>query len=222
METTPTPNSNSNNLIDKPDELVSQRNAQMHISNQNVIQVPQVELQPNQQQKKCLHHRIFDTRVGSSMSEQVAAFTSALIQQANQQNQSLPAQSQLQRPFTTLQSQQQQQQSNSQPHRISHNQTHLYQQPIQQTLTNNTANFTAGVNNPTNNGQTSSLTNATTIHNQNGLVQQMSATLLAERYLLLDLVDGSTLYKCIDVKSREELVCKVKQIKFLYVFIFFL
>lgn len=209
METTPTPNSNSNNLVDKPDELVSQRNAQMHISNHNVIQVPQVELQPNQQQKKCLHHRIFDTRAGNSMSEPVAAFTSTLFQQANQQNQSLPAQSQLQS--------QQQQQSNLQPHRILHHQTHLYQQPIQQTLTNTSANFIADVNNPTNNGQTSSLANATNIHNQNGLVQQMSATLLAERYLLLDLVEGSTLYKCIDVKSREELVCKVKQINLLFV-----
>lgn len=209
METTQTPDSNSTNLIDKPDELVSQRNAQMHILNQNVIHVPQVELQPNQQQKKCLHHRIFDTRAGNGMSEQVAAFTSALIQQANQQNQSQPAQSQLQRAFTSLQSQQQQQQSNSQPHRILHHQTHLYQQPIQQTPTNNTAHFIVGVNNPINNGQTASLANATTIHNQNGLVQQMSAALLAERYLLLDLVEGSTLYKCIDVKSREELVCKV-------------
>lgn len=214
METAPTPNSNSNNLIDKPDELVSQRNAQMHMSNQNVIQVPQVELQANQQQKKCLHHRIFDTRIGNSMSEQVAAFTSALIQQANQ-----PAQSQLQQSFTTLQSQQQQQ-SNSQPHRISHSQTHVYQQPIQQTPTNNTTHFTVGVNNPTNNGQTSSLANTTTIHNQNGLVQQMSATLLADRYLLLDLVEGSTLYKCIDVKSREELVCKVKQIKLYVLFMY--
>lgn len=37
----------------------------------------------------------------------------------------------------------------------------------------------------------------------------MNAALLAERYLLLDLVEGSTLYKCIDVKTHEELVCKV-------------
>lgn len=51
--------------------------------------------------------------------------------------------------------------------------------------------------------------NISIIPNQNGLVQQMNAALLAERYLLLDLVDGSTLYKCVDVKTREELVCKV-------------
>lgn len=52
--------------------------------------------------------------------------------------------------------------------------------------------------------------NLSIIPNQNGLVQQMNAALLAERYLLMDLVDGSTLYKCMDVKTHEELVCKVR------------
>lgn len=47
------------------------------------------------------------------------------------------------------------------------------------------------------------------IQSQAGLVQLMSATLLADRYLLMDMVDGSTLYKCVDLKSHEELVCKV-------------
>ncbi|XP_037051319.1 tribbles homolog 2-like [Bradysia coprophila] len=47
------------------------------------------------------------------------------------------------------------------------------------------------------------------IQSQPGLVQPVSAALLADRYLLLDLVDGSSLYKCIDVRSHEELVCKV-------------
>lgn len=50
------------------------------------------------------------------------------------------------------------------------------------------------------------------IQGQSGLVQPLSAALLAERYLLMDLVDGSTLYKCIDVKTHEELVCKVRNI----------
>ncbi|XP_055710161.1 tribbles homolog 2-like [Phlebotomus papatasi] len=36
-----------------------------------------------------------------------------------------------------------------------------------------------------------------------------NAALLAERYLLLDLVDGGSLYKCVDVKTHEELVCKI-------------
>jgi tribbles homolog 1/2 len=47
------------------------------------------------------------------------------------------------------------------------------------------------------------------IQSQPGLVQPVSAALLADRYLLLDLVDGSSLYRCIDRTSREELVCKV-------------
>lgn len=47
------------------------------------------------------------------------------------------------------------------------------------------------------------------IQSQPGLVQPVSAALLADRYLLLDLVDGSSLYRCIDVRSHDELVCKV-------------
>lgn len=35
------------------------------------------------------------------------------------------------------------------------------------------------------------------------------ATLLADRYLLLDQLDGSTLCKCLDVRTRDEYVCKV-------------
>lgn len=54
------------------------------------------------------------------------------------------------------------------------------------------------------------------IQNQAGLVQQLNASLLAERYLLMDMVEGSTLYKCIDVRTYEELVCKVSD--FLYFF----
>lgn len=63
---------------------------------------------------------------------------------------------------------------------------------------NNSNNSVAGINN-----------NTQVIHNQNGLVQPVNAALLAERYLLMDLVEGSTLYKCIDIKTREELVSKV-------------
>lgn len=41
-------------------------------------------------------------------------------------------------------------------------------------------------------------------------LQQTSAALLADRYILLDVLDGgAALYKCIDVKSKEEFVCKV-------------
>lgn len=76
---------------------------------------------------------------------------------------------------------------------------------------NNTVNsaMSNGGGGPVNNGNASSNT-IPIIHNQNGLVQQLNAALLAERYLLMDLVEGSTLYKCIDVKTHEELVCKVR------------
>lgn len=49
----------------------------------------------------------------------------------------------------------------------------------------------------------------------NELAQQVNGALIAERYLLLDLVDGNSMYKCYDVKAMEELVCKVR----FYVFI---
>lgn len=44
----------------------------------------------------------------------------------------------------------------------------------------------------------------------NELAQQVNGALIAERYLLLDLVDGNSMYKCYDVKAMEELVCKVR------------
>lgn len=37
----------------------------------------------------------------------------------------------------------------------------------------------------------------------------LNATILAERYLLLDIVEGSSLFRCTDLKTQEELVCKI-------------
>ncbi|XP_055541867.1 tribbles homolog 2-like [Wyeomyia smithii] len=37
----------------------------------------------------------------------------------------------------------------------------------------------------------------------------LNAAVLAERYLLLDVVEGSSLYRCVDIKTKEELVCKI-------------
>ncbi|XP_058819765.1 tribbles homolog 2-like [Topomyia yanbarensis] len=37
----------------------------------------------------------------------------------------------------------------------------------------------------------------------------LNAAVLAERYLLLDIVEGSSLYRCIDIKMQDELVCKI-------------
>lgn len=39
----------------------------------------------------------------------------------------------------------------------------------------------------------------------------MNAALLRDRYLLLDLVDGSSFYKCIDIQTQKMLVCKVNK-----------
>lgn len=50
----------------------------------------------------------------------------------------------------------------------------------------------------------------------NELAQQVNGALIAERYLLLDLVDGNSMYKCYDVKAMEELVCKVSSFNFYY------
>lgn len=76
--------------------------------------------------------------------------------------------------------------------------------------------------NNTNSGSTSS-TNNNGAPNRNGsptksprdaistnLSPQLNAALLADRYLLMDLVEGSSLYRCIDIKTQEDLVCKVR------------
>ncbi|XP_017769993.1 PREDICTED: tribbles homolog 2 [Nicrophorus vespilloides] len=43
-------------------------------------------------------------------------------------------------------------------------------------------------------------------HNQNDSFQ---ASIVADKYLLLEQVEGSSLFRCIDVNTQEELVCKV-------------
>lgn len=225
-------------VADKPDELVS--SGDMRQMNSAQVQhgepVTQIALQQlNQHQKKCLH-RIFDASAGSMTNERVAAITNALLQQANQHNLS-QGQQIIQRPFPMQQQQQQQipqqqqqpssQQQQQQTHIIrphQQQQMQAFQQyaamqqqmpasiginSVMQSNGNGGAHFTVGISNTMANPSTSS-TNGPIIHNQNGLVQQMNAALLAERYLLLDLVEGSTLYKCIDVKTHEELVCKVR------------
>lgn len=186
------------------------------------------------QHKKCLHHRIFDATNTNTMNERVAALTTALLHQVSQQNLAQGAQM-IQRPFPLQQTISQQQQSHLMRQQPSHQQLQTYQQyPMQQMVNTiglsgammaanasgnagSTTHFTVGINKNT--ASTGSATVAATastnqsgpiIHNQNGLVQKLNAALLAERYLLLDLVDGSTLYKCIDVKTHEELVCKVR------------
>lgn len=224
MESSRTSNPNATNTTttaDKPEELVSSGDIRQLNSNQGQHGEPVASpAQQNQhQQKKCLHHRIFDASTGNTVNERVAALTTALLHQVSQQNLSQGSQM-IQRPFPMQQTIPQQQSHIIRP---SHQQIQTYQQyPMQQMpatigINNNSAvmqsnggaHITVGISNTMPNASTSS-TNGSIIHNQNGLVQQMNAALLAERYLLLDLVEGSTLYKCIDVKTHEELVCKVR------------
>lgn len=46
-------------------------------------------------------------------------------------------------------------------------------------------------------------------NSQDSLLQRVA--LIADRYMILDMVEGSTLYKCLDVRAGEELVCKVSE-----------
>jgi hypothetical protein len=43
----------------------------------------------------------------------------------------------------------------------------------------------------------------------NIIAPPLNAALLQDRYLLLDMVDGSSFYKCIDIQTQKMLVCKV-------------
>lgn len=74
----------------------------------------------------------------------------------------------------------------------------------------NVAGSTGNASNSVAGQQNGAINTQVGIQSQPGLVQPVSAALLADRYLLLDLVDGSSLYRCIDVRSHDELVCKVK------------
>lgn len=47
------------------------------------------------------------------------------------------------------------------------------------------------------------------------------AALVADKYLLLEQVEGSSLCRCVDVRTQEEYVCKVSSLLFLYLTITF-
>lgn len=55
--------------------------------------------------------------------------------------------------------------------------------------------------------QTESL--AVSVQNTNYTAPKFSAHLLQGRYLMMNLIEGSTFYKCIDINTKEHLVCKV-------------
>lgn len=50
------------------------------------------------------------------------------------------------------------------------------------------------------------------------LERKCTASLVGDKYLILDIPEGSTLNKCINVQTQEELVCKV--ISFFFFFFF--
>lgn len=51
------------------------------------------------------------------------------------------------------------------------------------------------------------------VHNHSDKLFSTS-TVVADKYLLLEQAEGSSLYRCVDVKTKEELVCKVNIIFF--------
>lgn len=226
-------------FADKPDELVSAGNIQPAHQLQPIVhQQSQQQLPMQQQQKKCLHHRIFSNN-SNNVNERVATL---LMQQQQQQQQHLqqqqqPQLQQLQQQILPQQQQQQQQlQQQIPPRQYAMAQRQFL--PNAGMLRNGQLNgngqlIALGNGQSINGSMDSSVGNSRSssnsaggnnnsnavpiIQNQNGLVQKLNAALLAERYLLMDLVEGSTLYKCIDIKTHEELVCKV--IKFIIQFV---
>jgi tribbles-like protein len=42
--------------------------------------------------------------------------------------------------------------------------------------------------------------------------KQFSASLVGNKYLMLEVVEGSTLRRCVNVHTKEELVCKVRAV----------
>lgn len=96
--------SSNQSIVDKPDELVSSAdvhpsgspgstvfNMQPNAQQQQQQQVPH-SLANAQQQKKCLHQRMYDTNNGgNTLNERVAALTHAVLQRV-----SPPTQSQMQ------------------------------------------------------------------------------------------------------------------------------
>lgn len=222
----------ANIYTDKPDELASTGGAQQQDQSLQMQTNGGPQQQLSQHQKKCLHQRIFQNNANSN--ERLAAlflqrhdmhaqhtFNTNQNHQVHQQLPSAimsPAQQQMppQRCFPVQQMPAMHQRfpahilrqsinSDSNPHSATNSSNQTTAATTTTTsLPNGNSIGSAGTSN------TSAATNGVPIiHNQNGLVQPMNAALLAERYLLMDLVEGSTLYKCLDVKTHEELVCKV-------------
>ncbi|CAO1306029.1 unnamed protein product [Diamesa serratosioi] len=74
-----------------------------------------------------------------------------------------------------------------------------HQQLLQQSRLNSTDNTSASV----------AANHITRDAISTNVLPQLNAALLQERYLLLELVDGSSFYKCVDITTQKMLVCKV-------------
>lgn len=227
---------NSAIFTDKPDELVSSAAGNIQPQLQSLLQLhphllPTFQLSP--QQKKCLHRRIL-MQTQTMTPQSTATFTPAVqrafpMQQqhhhslasqiiAAQQNPTAPlinghvspasvinvtgATSAAAAALISAVGNSQMNMINANAHNNNNNNSHH---------TSNTNTTTTSNSSSSSNGGNPSTSTVPIVYNQNGLVQQLNAALLADRYLLMDLVEGSTLYKCIDVKTHEELVCKVSK-----------
>lgn len=126
------------------------------------------------------------------------------IHQTGQQQQ----QQQQQYVQNVTQTQQQQQtHQNFMPLQTPLSQTQLIQQQQQQQQVRISSNQIPASTNPiVNRNSTQANRDAISTNIQ---PPQLNAALLQDRYLLLDMVDGSSFYKCIDIQTQKLLVCKV-------------
>ena len=189
---------------DKPDEPQS---SSAHLS--PVVQMDNNTTSVNQQ--KCSYHRqctrTADTQNNPVQQQQfqTSQQDSAALQVAQQQQQQQQQQHQQLQHQQQQQPQQQQLQSPQSPPQPSPASTYArrlvrqHQQLLTQSRLNNTDTTNAVV--ATNHVNRDAIsTNA---------LPQLNAALLQDRYLLLDLVDGSSFYKCVDITTQKMLVCKV-------------
>jgi len=140
--------------------------------------------------KKCTFHRqCFHVQQQHQQQQQQQQPASQQVGVQSQQVQTIQLPSQLQ--HITPQQQQHQQQ------------LQLHHQALQQQIRLTSAS------NPTIN-RVSTQANRDAI--STNVAPQLNAALLQDRYLLLDLVDGSSFYRSIDIQTQKPLVCKVSSL----------
>lgn len=134
-----------------------------------------------------------------------------------QQQQQQPAQQQIQQHLQNAASQiqqQQQTQQNFSPLQTpsSQQQQQVHPQLIQQQQQQQQSNRISPNNNNSSSSSAINRNNSTQANRDaisTNIQPQLNAALLQDRYLLLDMVDGSSFYKCIDIQTQKLFVCKV-------------